>query len=64
MKNLFAFGFLALALTAVSCGNGAKTTDTTDSLATDTTIITTDSIVVTDSTLVDSTATDSIVNAQ
>ncbi|TJZ54830.1 hypothetical protein FAZ15_15270 [Sphingobacterium olei] len=34
MKNLFAFGFLALALTVVSCGGAETKTDaTTDSLA-------------------------------
>lgn len=33
MKNLFAFGFLALALTVVSCGGGQTTTEeTADSL--------------------------------
>lgn len=33
MKNLFAFGFLALALTVASCGNNAsKTEENADSL--------------------------------
>ncbi|HMR17836.1 MAG TPA: hypothetical protein PKA53_00935 [Sphingobacterium sp.] len=33
MKNLFAFGFLAFALTVVSCGGGQTTTEeTADSL--------------------------------
>lgn len=64
MKNLFAFGFLALALTAVSCGNGAKTTDTTDSLATDTTVIVAESMTATDSTVTDSIVVDTVVNAQ
>ena len=32
MKNLFAFGFLALALTVVSCNNTTKTEETADSL--------------------------------
>ncbi|MDR2285150.1 MAG: hypothetical protein LBE37_18195 [Sphingobacterium sp.] len=33
MKNLFAFGFLALALTVASCGNNtSKTEETADSL--------------------------------
>lgn len=32
MKNLFAFGFLALALTVASCNNASKTEETADSL--------------------------------
>lgn len=61
MKNLFKFGFLALALSlsVVAC-NSEKTGESTDTVGTDTTITAdttvTDTVVTTDTTVVDSTA--------
>lgn len=62
MKNLFKFGFLALALSlsVVAC-NSEKTGETTDTVGTDTTVTDTtitDTVVTTttDTTVVDSTA--------
>ena len=69
MKNLFAFGFLALALTVASCGEGTKTEETADSL---TNVIDSTATALTDSinatadsatAVVDSIA-DSVANAQ
>ena len=57
MKNLFKFGFLALALslTVVAC-NSEKTGETTDTVGTDTTLVVdttvTDTVVTTDTTVV------------
>lgn len=65
MKNLFAFGALALALTVASCGNGSNSTENTDSTAVDSTVVAlTDSIAVTDSTITETIVVDSTVNAQ
>ncbi|RZL69693.1 MAG: hypothetical protein EOO93_00785 [Pedobacter sp.] len=61
MKNLFKFGFLALALslTVVACQSETKS-EGTDTVGTDTTITAdttvTDTVVTTDTTVVDSTA--------
>ncbi len=58
MKNLFKFGFLALALslTVVACGTSEKTAETTDTVGTDTTLVVdttvTDTVVTTDTTVV------------
>jgi len=60
MKNLFKFGFLALALslTVVACSS-EKTGESTDTVGTDTTVTAdttvTDTVVTTDTTVVDST---------
>ncbi len=57
MKNLFKFGFLALALslTVVACSS-EKTGESTDTVATDTTLVVdttvTDTVVTTDTTVV------------
>lgn len=61
MKNLFKFGFLALALslTVVACSS-EKAAEGTDTVGSDTTITAdttvTDTVVTTDTTVVDSTA--------
>ncbi|MGN0002465.1 MAG: hypothetical protein ACI35V_03435 [Sphingobacterium composti] len=69
MKNLFAFGFLALGLTVASCNNTTKTEETADSL---TNVIDSTATALTDSinatadsatAVVDSIA-DSVANAQ
>ena len=60
MKNLFKFGFLALALslTVVACSS-EQSSEGTDTIGTDTTITAdttvTDTVVTTDTTVVDST---------
>jgi len=64
MKNLFAFGALALALTVASCGEGAKSTENTDSTAVDTTVVVDQTVTATDSTVTDSVVVDTVVNAQ
>lgn len=60
MKNLFAFGALALALTVASCGNATKTEEN----AVDTTVVVEETVTVTDSTVTDSVVVDTTVNAQ
>lgn len=57
MKNLFKFGFLALAisLSIVACNSDKATEETTDSVAVDSVAVDT---TVVDSTVVDSTAAD------
>jgi ABC-type glycerol-3-phosphate transport system substrate-binding protein len=58
MKNLFKFGFLALALSlsVVACSSEEKTGDSTDTVGADTTITAdttvTDTVVTTDTTVV------------
>lgn len=63
MKNLFVFGALALALTVVSCGEGAKNTE--DATAVEEVVVDeTVALDTTDIVVVDSTEVDSTVNAQ
>lgn len=62
MKNLFAFGALALALTVASCGNNAAKTE--ENAAVDTTVVAEETVTVTDSTVTDSVVVDTTVSAQ
>jgi len=60
MKNLFKFGFLALAISlSVAACSSNQTEEATDSTAVDTTVL--DTTVSVDTTVVDTTATDTAV---